>query len=122
MVILVVDDSKAMRLLIKRMIRQLGIDADEIIEAEDGALGLAKAKEKKPDLIISDWNMPNMTGIEFLKALRAEKNATKFGFVTTETSQETRDIATNAGAHFLIGKPFTKEAFELTIIPVLKAK
>lgn len=109
--ILVVDDSSAMRMMIIRALRQAGCGKD-IDQAEDGAIALESIRNKMPDLVLADWNMPNMTGIELLEALRAENINVDFGFITTESSTEVRKIATMAGAKFLVSKPFTEESFE----------
>ena len=71
MKILVADDSRVMRQIVIRTLRQAGYDDHDIVEAEDGADALAKVASEQPDLVLSDWNMPNMTGIECLQALRA---------------------------------------------------
>lgn len=112
MKILVVDDSFAMRMMVVRTLRQTGIDTGDIEQAEDGAIALEMIRDNVPDLILSDWNMPNMTGIELLRALRAEDIDVVFGFITTETNLELRTQATEAGAKFMVRKPFTAEAFE----------
>jgi two-component system chemotaxis response regulator CheY len=109
--VLVVDDSKAMRMIVIRTLRQSGIRIAEIREAEDGAQGLAAVAEWKPHLVLSDWNMPNMTGIEFLTALRSSGNSTTFGFVTSESGSAVREQALAAGASFLLVKPFDGERF-----------
>ena len=111
MKILVVDDSKAMRMIVLRSLRQSGFGDAETIEAEDGAQGLEKARTEQPDLILSDWNMPNMTGIEFLQALRAKGDTTRFGFVTSESNPAMREQAITAGAAFLLTKPFDADRF-----------
>jgi two-component system, chemotaxis family, chemotaxis protein CheY len=72
-----------------------------------------------PDLVLSDWNMPNMTGIESLRAIRAAGSDVTFGFVTSEGSEEMRATAAEAGAAFLIAKPFTPESFRETIEPFI---
>ena len=110
--ILVADDSRVMRQIVIRTLRQAGYDDHDIVEAEDGADALAKVSSEKPDLVLSDWNMPNMTGIECLQALRASGSAVPFGFVTSEGSPEMREKAANAGALFLIAKPFTEDTFK----------
>lgn len=119
MKILVADDSRVMRQIVIRTLRQAGFGGHDIVEAEDGADGFAKVQTEKPDLVLSDWNMPNKTGIDFLRDLRGSGNQTPFGFVTSEGSEEMRTIASNAGALFLIAKPFTAEAFEEALSPVL---
>lgn len=106
---LVVDDSRAMRMIVIRTIRQAGFDGHEIIEAENGALGLATIAAEKPDIVLSDWNMPEMTGIEMLASLRAEGNPVTFGFVTSETTPEMREKAIANGASFVLAKPFTAD-------------
>lgn len=107
-----------MRMIVVRTLRQAGYDSAEIIECEDGAEGLAKVKEVGPDLVLSDWNMPNMNGIEFLTALRAEGNNVNFGFVTSEGSDTMRQQAADQGALFLIAKPFTADMFTEALKPV----
>lgn len=109
MKILIVDDSKVMRSIVRRSLREAGYGAADVLEAVNGADGLAKVPEYRPDLILSDWNMPEMTGIEFLTALRGGGDATPFGFVTSEGSDSMRARAAEGGAAFLLAKPFTSE-------------
>ena len=104
--VLIADDSKAMRMIVLRTLRQTGLPVDEVHEAADGAEALAAVAEFGPDLILSDWNMPNMTGIELLTALRSAGNSTRFGFVTSESNPAMREQAIGAGAEFLLVKPF----------------
>ncbi len=119
MKILVVDDSPAMRMMVVRTLRQAGFGGNDVTQAEDGAIALEAIRKETPDLVLADWNMPNMTGIELLEALRAEENNVDFGFITTESTTEVRKKATDAGAKFLISKPFTVEAFEKVLSTVL---
>ena len=93
------------------MLREAGFRKLTIVEAGDGAEALSKAVEEEPDVVISDWNMPNMTGIQFLQNLREQGIDVPFGFVTTEVSPEMRELATESGSAFLIGKPFTPTDF-----------
>ena len=109
MKILVVDDSRAMRRIVSRTIRQAGYEDHAIIEAESGQEALELTRAEKPDLILSDWHMPEMTGIDFLRALNAEGVEIPFGFVTSESTDEMVDMAAEAGALFLLAKPFTAE-------------
>lgn len=117
--ILVVDDSPAMRLMVIRAIRQSGYDAKSIEQAEDGQDALNKIKAKVPDLVLADWNMPNMTGMELLLALNEAEIKPIFGFITTESTKEMRQRASEAGAKFLIGKPFTPDSFQKALASVL---
>lgn len=117
--LLVVDDSRVMRQIVTRTLRQAGHGGHEIVEAENGRVGLEIVASHRPDLVLSDWNMPEMTGIEFLEALRASGDTTPFGFITSEGSSLMRVQALQAGALFLIGKPFTAESFALHLDPVL---
>ncbi|MGZ6737691.1 MAG: response regulator [Mycobacteriales bacterium] len=111
MKILIVDDSKAMRMIVTRTLRQAGYGDHEFLEAENGVQGLELVGSAAPDLVLSDWNMPEMTGIEFLQALRAKGDTTRFGFVTSESTDAMRSLASESGALFLIAKPFTADTF-----------
>ncbi len=110
--ILVVDDSLAMRMIVIKTLREAGYDGHDIAQAEDGARALDLIRESEPDIVLCDWNMPNMTGPELLSALNEEGINPKFGFVTTEGSDAMREKATELGARFLITKPFTPESFK----------
>ena len=109
--VLIVDDSKAMRMIVSRTLRQAGFGDGVLREAADGAEALAAIKDEEPDLVLSDWNMPEMNGIELLRALRADGCGVRFGFITSESTTEMREQAIGAGAEFLIAKPFTAEDF-----------
>lgn len=115
MTILVVDDSSVMRKIVIRSLRQAGYGDHEVEQAEDGVEGLEKAKASTPSVILSDWNMPNMNGLEFLKALRAESIEAPFGFVTSESTAEQKAQAMAAGAQFLLSKPFTADDLEMQL-------
>ncbi len=118
MKILIADDSKAMRMIVRRTLRLAGFGDFEVVEATDGKVALDMIHESEPDLVLSDWNMPNMMGIELLTQLRQEGIKVPFGFVTSEGTKEMRARAANAGAKFLIAKPFTEETFETQIGPL----
>lgn len=111
MKILIVDDSKAMRMIVSRVLRQAGYGNAEFVEGSNGVEGLLAARAGGIDLILSDWNMPEMNGIEFLQTLRAEGSTVQFGFVTSESTADMKEQAVLAGATFFITKPFTAEAF-----------
>jgi len=116
---LIVDDSSAMRMIVKRTLKQAGYDSMEFSEAEDGDVALGRIADIEPHLVLCDWNMPNMNGIELLKALRAAGNTVKFGFVTTESTADMRTAAKDAGAQFLVAKPFTPESMASALRPVI---
>jgi two-component system chemotaxis response regulator CheY len=99
-------------MIVRKTLRLAGFEGHDFLEADDGMKALAAIKAAPPDLVLSDWNMPNMTGIELLEALSKEGIKVKFGFVTTEATPDMRQRATAAGASFLISKPFTAESFK----------
>ena len=110
--ILVADDSRVMRQIVVRTLRQAGLGGHEIVEAENGRDCLEKTISESPDLILSDWNMPEMNGIDCLAALRGSGSTIPFGFITSEGSEDMRARAKSTGALFLIAKPFTAETFQ----------
>ena len=119
MEIVIADDSRVMRQIVLRTLRQAGFDNHNYTEAVDGVDALDKVEDIDPDLVLSDWNMPNMTGIELLRALRSAGYDVPFGFVTSEGSPEMRETAEQAGADFLIAKPFTPDTFEAALGGIL---
>ena len=119
MKILVVDDNRAMRQIVIRALRQAGFGGHEVIEAADGVDALASIATHRPDLILSDWNMPHMNGLDLLKALRESGDHTPFGFVAPDGSEQANGIAAEAGALFLITKPPTAEAFRYALASIL---
>ena len=112
--VLVVDDSSVMRQIIKNTLKQLGFDVGNLSDAEDGQMGLKRAQEGGLDLIISDWNMPKMTGIEFLKAVREDGSIKGIPFlmVTSEADKEKIVEAVQAGVSQYIVKPFNANQLE----------
>jgi two-component system chemotaxis response regulator CheY len=108
--ILIVDDSKAMRMIVRRTLRQAGFDKFDVEEATNGAEALAIIEKGiPPRLVLSDWNMPGMSGYELLQQLKAKNINVAIGMITTEGTPEMRARASEAGARFLIQKPFTPE-------------
>lgn len=116
--ILLVDDSKTMRMILQRAIRQAGFRGLAIGEATCGMDAVEQLGEKPVRLVITDWNMPGMLGIELLGALRAQGNQVPVGFVTSESSDAIRNQAMDAGAKFLITKPFVADDFETALAPI----
>ena len=119
MKILIVDDSNAMRMIIIRTLKQAGFSGHEIIEASNGVEALEKIGSENPDIVLSDWNMPEMKGIELLEKVRESGCQVEFGFITSESSDETRELATDKGASFVLTKPFTADTMETTLEPYL---
>jgi two-component system, chemotaxis family, chemotaxis protein CheY len=109
--VLIVDDFATMRRIIKGVLKQLGFS--NLIEAEDGEAALKELRKDKVGLIVSDWNMPNMTGLELLKAVRADNSLKGIPFlmVTAEGQKENVIQAVQAGVSNYIVKPFTPETF-----------
>lgn len=120
--VLVVDDSNVMRQIIKNNLKQLGFKMDNISEAEDGQAGLRALGGGPIDLIISDWNMPKMSGIEFLKAKNDDGNFKNIPFmmVTSETEKDKIMEAVQAGVSQYIVKPFNANQLEEKIKLVFK--
>jgi two-component system chemotaxis response regulator CheY len=110
-----VDDSKGMRSIVMRSLRQAGYDETTFFEATNGVEALDLVRKQSPDLVLSDWNMPEMSGIELLQALRAEGLRVRLGFVTSESSPQMHELATASGAAFLVTKPFTPDALRTAI-------
>jgi two-component system chemotaxis response regulator CheY len=108
---LVVDDSKVIRMVARRILESFGF---EVGEAVNGAEALASCLERMPDAVLLDWNMPVMSGIEFLKALRAtdQGNEPVVIFCTTESDLEHIQAAIAAGADEYIMKPFDSEILQ----------
>lgn len=109
---LVVDDMSTMRRIVRTILKELGFDNVE--EAEDGNDALNKLRLTKFDFVISDWNMPNLDGLEMLKAIRADDNLKTLPvmLVTAEAKKENIIEAAKAGASGYVVKPFTAAVLE----------
>ncbi|WP_293764930.1 chemotaxis response regulator CheY [uncultured Aquitalea sp.] len=109
---LVVDDFSTMRRIVRNLLKELGFT--NVDEAEDGQVALHKLKTQHFDFIVSDWNMPNMTGIELLRAVRADQQIKHLPFmmITAEAKRENIIEAAMAGASGYIVKPFTAATLE----------
>lgn len=118
--ILVVDDFATMRKVVRNLLKQAGYE--NIVEAEDGVSALRVLKTQKIDFVISDWNMPNMTGIELLKAVRADSDMSTMPFlmVTAEALQDNVIAAVKAGVSNYIVKPFTAEILNEKIVKIME--
>ena len=110
--VLVVDDMSTMRRIVKTVLKQLGYS--DIMEAENGQDALTKLKVGGFGLVVSDWNMPVMPGIELLRNVRADADlkALPFLMVTAEAQKENIIEAVQAGVSNYVVKPFTAEALQ----------
>ena len=111
--VLVVDDSSTMRRIVKNSLKSVGYD--NVVEAENGEGALARLQAEKVDLVVTDWNMPVMNGLEFLKELRgnlAGGTGPVVVFCTTENDIKHIQEAIGAGANEYIMKPFDSEILE----------
>ena len=119
MKILVVDDSTTMRRIIQNTLKQIG--QETIIEAGDGIEGLAQlTNEPDVSLILTDWNMPNMNGLDFLTKVRETNKTTPIVMITTEAEKANVITAIKAGANNYIVKPFTPETLKEKLAAFLK--
>jgi len=109
---LVVDDFSTMRRIVRNLLKELGYTNVE--EAEDGAIALQRLRSPGIQFVITDWNMPNMTGIELLKAIRADAsmNGLPVLMITAEAKKENIIEAAQSGASGYIVKPFTPAVLE----------
>jgi len=117
--ILLVDDNATMRRIVRNQLRQLGYTT--IVEAEDGAVALGRLKQEPVDVVITDWNMPNMNGLELLKAIRADPQLkmTPVLMVTAEAVKECIIEAVKAGVSGYVVKPFTAETLQEKLTALL---
>ena len=116
---LVVDDFSTMRRIVSGLLRQCG--ASRILEAEDGVQALRIIESKPVDFVISDWNMPNMTGLDLLKTLRAHPKFSRMPvlLITAEGKKENIVEAAQAGADGYIVKPFTQDVLQEKLTRIL---
>lgn len=110
--VLIVDDSSTMRKIITRSLRQAGLAVDNVLEAGDGFEGLSVLEGNSVDLILSDINMPNMDGLEFIREVRSRGIKTPVFMITTEGGEDTIGEAISRGASGAIRKPFTPEQLQ----------
>ncbi|MCP4501574.1 MAG: response regulator [Deltaproteobacteria bacterium] len=115
MKILIVDDSRAMRSIVRRAMRQAGYGENEFEEAGNGKEAMEVIGSFSPELVLCDWNMPEMNGLEVLEALRGQGSGIPFGFVTSEGTDEMKQTAKDAGATFFITKPFNADTLQAAL-------
>ncbi|MEO9463765.1 MAG: response regulator [Marinomonas sp.] len=111
---LIIDDSRVIRKVSRHILEELGF---EVREAENGQEGMDQCASAMPDVILLDWNMPVMTGIDFIKALRAHPggDAPKVVFCTTENDVAHIREAIDAGADEYVMKPFDHETLQMKL-------
>lgn len=109
---LVVDDFSTMRRIVRNLLKELGFT--NVDEAEDGVAALSKLRSAHFDFVVSDWNMPNMTGLDLLKNIRGDANLKHLPvlMVTAEAKKENIIEAAQAGASGYVVKPFTAATLE----------
>jgi two-component system chemotaxis response regulator CheY len=117
---LVVDDFSTMRRIVRNLLKELGFT--NVQEAEDGNVALQKLKGEAFDFVVSDWNMPNMTGIELLRAIRADAALKHLPvlMVTAEAKKENIIEAAKAGASGYVVKPFTAATLDEKLNKIFK--
>ena len=118
---LVVDDFSTMRRIVRNLLKELGFS--NVDEAEDGIAALAKLRSTNFDFVVSDWNMPNMTGLDLLKEIRSDANLKHLPvlMVTAEAKKENIVSAAQAGASGYVVKPFTAATLEEKLNKIFQA-
>lgn len=116
---LIVDDSLAMQAIIRLNLERAGYKGNEFQAASDGVAALKVIEDWQPDIVLTDWHMPNMTGLELIKAIQERGLTLKIGLLTTETNPQLLDEAMEAGALFVLHKPFELEELEQTLTPFI---
>jgi two-component system chemotaxis response regulator CheY len=117
---LVVDDFSTMRRIVRNLLKELGYTNVE--EAEDGAAALQRLRGERFDFVVSDWNMPNMTGLQLLQAIRADGvlKSLPVLMITAEARKENIIEAAQAGANGYIVKPFTAATLDEKLAKIFK--
>ena len=120
MKVLVVDDFATMRKIIRNVLKQIGFE--DIVEAENGVAALNVLKHEKVGLVVTDWNMPNMTGLDLLRAIRKAPNYAELPvlMVTAEGLKESVLEAVKSGVSNYVVKPFTAEVLQEKIETIFK--
>ncbi len=121
MKVLIVDDFATMRRILRNILKQVGFT--RICESDDGKNALKELKREKFDLVLCDWNMPEMSGLELLKAVRADTDLkdTPFVMVTAEAQKDNIVEAVKAGVNNYVVKPFTAETISEKLTKVFPA-
>jgi two-component system chemotaxis response regulator CheY len=120
MKVLVADDFATMRKIVRNILKQIGFD--DIVEAEDGQAALQVLRNENIGLVVTDWNMPNMTGLELLEKIRSDPKISKLPvlMVTAEGLKENVIAAVKAGVNNYVVKPFTAEVLQEKLEQIFK--
>jgi two-component system chemotaxis response regulator CheY len=120
MKVLVADDFATMRKIVRNILKQIGFD--DIVEAEDGQAALQILKNETVGLVVTDWNMPNMTGLELLQKIRTDPKTANLPvlMVTAEGLKENVVAAVKAGVNNYVVKPFTAEVLQEKLEQIFK--
>ena len=118
--VLVADDFATMRKIVRNILKQIGFD--DIVEAEDGQAALQILKSENIGLVVTDWNMPNMTGLELLEKIRTDPKTARLPvlMVTAEGLKENVVAAVKAGVNNYVVKPFTAEVLQEKLEQIFK--
>ena len=118
--ILIVDDSATMRMIVIKSLRQAGFESANVIEAGGAKEALQKIAAGGIDLVLSDVNMPEITGIELVKVVKAKMKDLPVIMITTESSSEMKEKMMQAGANGIVTKPFPPEELKRILGPFIK--
>ncbi len=116
---LIVDDSKAMRTIVKRILSGAGYADHDFRFSSNGKDAIKQIIDWQPDMVLLDWHMPEVTGIQVLEKVKELQLTTKIGLITAEKNEVSIKAARAAGAIFVVNKPFTKEELKESLIPAL---
>lgn len=120
--VMIVDDSPAIRRLVRRVIEMTGLEIEEFIEASNGAEALAAWAVSRLDLILTDVNMPGMNGEEFLVALRQQNSEVPVLVISTDSTSGRRERMRELGASGYLAKPFSPEALRDELERILEVQ
>jgi CheY-like chemotaxis protein len=116
---LIVDDSKAMQTIVKRILTNAGYADHDFRFSDDGEGAIREIVQWKPDMVLLDWHMPGISGLQVLRKIRELEIKTKIGLITAEKNASSIEQAKQAGAVFVIHKPFTNKDLQESLIPAL---
>ncbi|MCD8522418.1 MAG: response regulator [Saccharospirillaceae bacterium] len=117
---LIVDDSPAMQAIVRRSLQRAGYGDLEFRLAGNGREAIDIIRIWEPEVVITDWHMPEMSGLDLIRECQRQMLGIKIGLVTTETSPERIQEARNAGALFVLHKPFEQEEFSQVLLPIIQ--